>query len=96
MSVPVLSVDRHEVFRFYKVEHQLQFFFGRVAGNMHLRDFFVDHIRPAPEEVVDDPADRIFIAGYDLCGEDDDIAFLYLDCLCSSMAIRESTLIGSP
>src|SRR5512139_1154861 len=45
---------------------------------MYLRYLLIDHVRAASEQVVDDPADRLFIARYHLGRKDHDVALFNL------------------
>ena len=58
-------------FGLHEIDHRTEFFTPGVAGNVDQRAAGVDDFGPGPEELVDDPIDRCFVAG-DRRGRDDD------------------------
>ncbi len=61
-ELPVLAVNRHEVTRPNQRQHQLDLFFAAVAGDVDVLDALVNHLGAAAREVVDHPADGLFVA----------------------------------
>src|ERR1043166_2852605 len=78
-QVAVFAVDRHEVARARQMEHRLQLFLRRVAGDVNLRHALVMHLRAAAVEMIDDVGDRALVSGDELGREKDGVAGLDLD-----------------
>ena len=62
-QLAIFAVHRDEEPRLDQRQHQLQFLFAAVARDVDVLDAFVDHVGAAAGEVVDDPADRLLVAG---------------------------------
>ena len=62
-----------------EVEHQLQLFLARVAGDVGVADGVVDDVRAGLEQVVDRPRDVLLVARDRARAEDDRVAGLDLD-----------------
>jgi len=73
------AVDGNEVPGFGQLKEELQFFLGGMAGDVDVGHFLVDHFGPQAIEVVDDGADGPLVAGNELGGKDDQIAFFDAD-----------------
>ena len=69
MQMPCFAVNGYEVSGLEQAEHQLQLLAPCVAGNMHIRKPVIDDVRSALEELIYDPSDALFVAGY--CGSGD-------------------------
>ena len=80
-QMAVFTVDRDKIFRFDQIMYQLQLFTAGMAGDMYLTGFFVKNFSPAAVKVVDQVADRFFVAGDKLGGEDDGVTFFQCDLL---------------
>ena len=67
LQLPVLAVDRNEVFRFDQVNDQFQFFLAGVAAHVYRRrgSVFVDDVCLAPEQVINHAIDRLLISRND-------------------------------
>src|SRR5438876_2957824 len=80
LQLPVLAVDRNEVFRFDQVNDQFQFFLAGVAAHVNWwrGSVFVDDVCLAPEQVIDHAIDRLLIAGNDAGGKHNRVAFFDL------------------
>ena len=55
-------MHRDEVFRLHQRVHQLQLLLTGVAGDVHIRDTVVNHVRAAAIELVDDSGDHDLVA----------------------------------
>ena len=64
-QLPVLAVNRDEVFGLGEVEHQFQLFLAGMSGDMDGRagGVFVDHIGAALGEMIQHAEDRFLVAG---------------------------------
>jgi len=69
-----LPVNRYQVARAGKVQHQLNFFLAGVPGNMHRRDSFVDDLRALFQQAVDGAVDQLLIARDGMRGQHHGIA----------------------
>ena len=67
LQLPVLAVDRNEIFRLHQIDDQLQLFLAGVSADVdrRRRSVVVDHVRLAPEQVIDHPVDGLLVAGND-------------------------------
>ena len=75
VQVPVLAVHGDEVPGLHQRMDQLQFLLPRVAGDVHLRQRLIDHVRADADQLVDDAGHRLFVAGDGVGGEDHHVAF---------------------
>src|ERR1044071_4461299 len=80
-QVAILAVDRHEVARPGELEHRLQLFLARMAGNVNLRDLLVVHLRATPVKMIDQIGNRLLVAGNELRRKDYGVAGRYFDSL---------------
>ena len=70
----LLAVNRDEILRTRQAVHDLELLLAGVTGNMYVVHALVDHLAAALEQLVDDVADGLFIAGDRVGGDDDEVA----------------------
>ena len=58
----VFAVYRDEIFRFHQRVHEFEFLLARVAGDMHVGNAVVNHVRAAAIQLIDDPGNHDFVA----------------------------------
>ncbi len=81
-QLPVLAMDRQEVLGADQVQDQLQLFRAGVPGDVDGRVHrAVDHVGPAPREVIDHAIDRLLVAGNDARAENHGVARFHREVL---------------
>ena len=73
LELLILAVHREEELRLGEREHDLQLLLAGVARDVHLVHPLVDHVGAQPHQVVDDAADRLFVAGNGVGADDDEV-----------------------
>lgn len=58
----VFAVHRDEIFRFHQRVHEFEFLLACVAGDMHVGNAVVNHVRAAAIQLIDDPGNHDFVA----------------------------------